>query len=270
MKNWFTILLLIILGKSVLAQGDSAFQLVKTYPFEVADAMLDNLDNLYIITPQDQLKKYNINGDSVAAFNGVKRFGKLHSVDVSNPMKLLLFYKDFSRIVMLDRLLTVRGTIDLKQNNIMQASAVGASYDNKIWIFDSYEYKLKKLDEQGSLLQETSDFRILFDQSIVPQQILDRDGLLYLYDTTSGLFVFDYYGTFKRKLPLSNWNSIVIAGKNVLGISNNGINNYSTATLMESRYMFPQNFLRYYRYSLSQNKLIALSKNSVSIFSYRH
>jgi hypothetical protein len=158
----------------------------------------------------------------------------------------------------------------LRQNNILQASAIGASYDNKIWIFDSYDNKLKKLDEQGSLLQETPDFRVLFDQSIVPQQILDKDGLLYLYDSANGLFVFDYYGTFKRKLPLSNWSSIVIAGKNVLGISNNGINNFSTATLMERRYLFPENFLPYYRYSLSQNKLIALSKDSVSIFSYKY
>jgi hypothetical protein len=236
----------------------------------VEDAALDNLDNLYLITPQDQFKKYNANGDSIAVFNGVRRFGKLYSVDVSNPLKLLLFYKDFSTVVILDRLLAIRGTVDLRKNNILQASAIGASYDNKIWIFDSYDNKLKKLDEQGSLLQETPDFRVLFDQSIVPQQILDKDGLLYLYDSANGLFVFDYYGTFKRKLPLSNWSSIVIAGKNVLGISNNGINNFSTATLMERRYLFPENFLPYYRYSLSQNKLIALSKDSVSIFSYKY
>lgn len=236
----------------------------------MADAVLDNLDNLYIITPQDQLKKYNTNGDSLAVFNGVRKYGKLYSVDVSNPMKLLLFYKDFSNIVILDRLLSVRATVDLRQNNILQASAIGASYDNKIWIFDSYEYKLKKLDEQGILLQETPDFRVLFDQAVKPQQILDRDGLLYLYDSASGLFVFDYYGTYKRKLPLNKWSSIVIAGKNVLGISNNGINKYSTATLMEKRYQFPENFLPYYRYNLSQNKLIALTKDSVSIFSYRY
>jgi hypothetical protein len=270
LKALYSILILIFLGKCVLAQGDSAFQLMKTYRLEVTDAVLDNLDNLYIITPQDQLKKYNANGDSVAVFNGVRRFGKLYSVDVSNPMKLLLLYKDFSSIVILDRLLSVRGTVDLRQNNIMQASAIGASYDNKIWVFDSYEYKLKKLNEQGNLLQETPDFRVLFDQSIVPQQILDRDGLLYLYDSASGLFVFDYYGTFKRKLPLSNWKSIVIAGKNVIGISNNGINNYSTATSMERRFLFPQNFLPYYHYSLTQNKLIAFTKDSIFIFSYRY
>lgn len=236
----------------------------------MADAVLDNLDNLYIITPQDQLKKYNTNGDSVAVFNGVRKYGKLYSVDVSNPMKLLLFYKDFSNIVILDRLLSVRTTVDLRQNNILQASAIGASYDNKIWIFDSYEYKLKKLDEQGNLLQETPDFRVLFEQAVVPQQIMDRDGLLYLYDSVNGLFVFDYYGSFKRKLPITNWNSVVIAGKNILGTSSYGVNSFSTITFMEKRFLFPKNFFPYYRYSLTQNKLIALGKDSVSVFSYRY
>lgn len=236
----------------------------------MADAVLDNLDNLYIITPQDQLKKYNTNGDSVAVFNGVRKYGKLYSVDVSNPMKLLLFYKDFSNIVILDRLLSVRTTVDLRQNKILQASAIGASYDNKIWIFDSYEYKLKKLDEQGNLFQETPDFRVLFDQPVIPQQILDRDGLLYLYDSANGLFVFDYYGTFKRKLPITNWNSVVIAGKNILGTSSYGVSSFSTITFMEKRFLFPNNFFPYYRYSLTQNKLIALGKDSVSVFSYRY
>lgn len=270
MKAFYTILIFFFLGKTVLAQSDSLFQLVKTYPFEVSDAVLDNLDNLYIITPQDQLKKYNANGDSIGVFNGVRRFGKLCSVDVSNPMKLLLFYKDFSTIVILDRMLSVRATIDLRQNNVLQASAIGASYDNKIWVFDSYESKLKKLDEQGVLLQETPDFRTLFEQQVMPHQILDRDGLVYLYDSTKGLYVFDDYGTFKRKLPVTNWKSVVIAGKNVLGTSSYGVSSFSTITFMEKRFSFPKNFFPYYRYSLSQNKLIALGRDSVSVFSYRY
>ena len=138
MKFLSFILVFMILSKNLLAQNDSGFQLVKTYPIEATGAMFDNLDNLYIITVQEQLKKYNANGDSVAVFNGVKRFGKLYAVDVSNPMKLLLFYKDFSNVVILDRLLAVRSTIDLRQHNILQASAIAISYDNNIWVFDSY------------------------------------------------------------------------------------------------------------------------------------
>lgn len=263
------ILVFVLSGLTASAQSDSVFTLVRTYQMEVADAVLDHLDNLYIITAQDQLKKYSSSGDSVAVYNGVRRFGKLHHVDVSNPMKLLLFYKVFSSVVILDRLLAVRGTIDLRQSNILQASAIGASYDNKIWVFDSYENKLKKLDEQGSVLQETTDFRVLFEQHVVPQQIVDREGLVYLYDPLRGLLLFDYYGTFKRKLPVSKLSSIAVNGKNVLGIDNNGINNFSITTLTEKHHHFPDFFKTYYRYNLSQNKLVALSKGLVSIYTFK-
>jgi hypothetical protein len=37
-------------------------------------------------------------------FNNVKKFGKISTIDVSNPLKVLLYYKDFSTIVVLDSL----------------------------------------------------------------------------------------------------------------------------------------------------------------------
>ena len=50
----------------VQAQTDSAFKLKQIYEAAVNDFAVDNLGNLYIITPTDQLKKLNAKGDSVA------------------------------------------------------------------------------------------------------------------------------------------------------------------------------------------------------------
>src|SRR5204863_7479168 len=114
-------------------------------------------------------------GDSVAIFNDVKKFVQASLIDVSNPLKVLLYYRDFATIVVLDRLLNVRNTIDLRKQNILQARAIGQSYDNKIWIYDEVENKLKKIDEEGRLLLQTPDFRQLFDQAPSPQKIFDQD-----------------------------------------------------------------------------------------------
>src|SRR5690349_6855308 len=86
---------------------DSSFMLVRTYQGDIADAALDNLDNLYIISSTGQIKKYNASGDSMGLYNQVRNFGKLHTLDVSNPLKVVLFYKDFSTVVILDRFLAV-------------------------------------------------------------------------------------------------------------------------------------------------------------------
>lgn len=73
---------------------------------------------------------------------------------------------------MLDRFLNVVNTIDLRKQNIFQAKAIGQSYDNKIWVYDEMENKLKKIDEDGKLLQETPDFRLIFNQSPSLQKYL--------------------------------------------------------------------------------------------------
>jgi hypothetical protein len=105
-------------------------------------------------------------------------------------LKVLLYYKDFATIVVLDRLLNIRNTIDLRLQNILQAKAIGLSYDNKIWVYDELESKLKKIDEGGQLLLETPDFRLLLGQSPVFQKIFDENKYVYLYDSLKGVFVF--------------------------------------------------------------------------------
>src|SRR2546430_15572601 len=119
------IFLLFIFSISLFAhsQKDPLYKLVAVIKGDIVNFTVDNLDNVYVLTSTDQLKKYNANGDSVAVFNNVKKFGKVSTVDVSNPLKVLLYYKDFSTIVVLDRLLTQRNTIDLRQQSIFQVNA---------------------------------------------------------------------------------------------------------------------------------------------------
>jgi hypothetical protein len=268
LRKFFSIAAFIVFAQLCFAQTDTVFKLIKTLPGEIADAAIDNLDNIYILTTTDQLKKYNASGDSIAVYNNVRKFGKLYSMDIVNPLKVLLYYKDFSSIVILDRLLSIRSTIDLRSKNILQVAAIGQSYDNNIWVFDAYDNKLKKIDEQGTVLLETPDFRQALGQAITPQQIIDQNKQVYLYDPTNGLFIFDRYGTFKRRIPVSGWSNVSVTDKYILGISNDALQAYNISTLMQSEQKFPGNFTPYYHYSISNNKLIALSKEGIHIYRY--
>jgi hypothetical protein len=268
LKAAFTIIYLLTIVSSLLAQGDTAFRLIKSYPGEISDAAIDNLDNVYILTATNQLKKYNSKGDSLAVYNNVRSFGKVSSIDVSNPLKVLLYYKDFSSIVILDRLLGVRSTIDLRERNILGVSAIGQSYDNRIWVFDAYDNKLKKIDDEGRLLLETPDLRMVFKGAVTPQQIIDNNKQVYLYDTASGVFIFDNYGSFKRKIPITGWSHINITDKHILGIADRSMQDYNVTTLLQSAQKFPGNFTPYYQYHISNNKLLALSKEGLHIYRY--
>ena len=185
-------------------------QLTKTIKGDYKSFSVDNLENIFLITPSNQIKKLNNNLDSIAIFNESNLYGDIYSIDVSNPLKVLVYYKDFNTILSLDRQLGKRNVIDLRLQNIFQVKAIAQSYDNNIWLFDEVDNKLKKIDETGNVLFETSDFRLLFDDNYTPQTIMDVSGLLYLYSQKKGWKIFDYYGGLKSQYPISNWQDVEV------------------------------------------------------------
>ncbi len=178
----------------------------------------DELGNVFALTSGGQLKKFNSNFDSIGVFNDVKRLGKVNHIAFGNALRTVLYFKQYRNIVVLDRLMQVVNRIDLKKHSLFQVEALGPSYDNKIWVFDEQESKLKKLSEEGAVLFETSDLRIVFSEAISPSIVIDNGGFVYLYDPLKGLYIFDYYGGFKKKITLLGWKDIQPLGKNILGI----------------------------------------------------
>lgn len=263
----FLLLLAFILTTSSYAQiTDSSFTLIKTYKGDITNAAVDNLDNLYIISSTGQVKKFGPKGDSIGVFNGIRNYGKLTAIDVTNPLKPLLFYKDFSNVVVLDRFLANRISLNLRKFNILQPSAIGLSYDNNIWVFDQYDNKLKKIDESGNLLSQTDDFRSLFSQSFAPQKIINDDGFVYLADSTSGIFVFDNYGTYKRKILLKNWNAIDISSGRVVRLSKEAIVVYNPVNFSEKSLPYPSSFKPYLHSFTTSNKMVTFSQDSLRVY----
>lgn len=266
MKQIFTIILCFVMA-SAFTQKDSSFLLLRTYSGDIAHVALDNLDNLYIVSSTGQLKKLNNRGDSVGLFNGIRNYGKLHAIDVTNPLKPLLFYKDFSTVVILDRFLANRTSIDLRRYNILQPTAVGLSYDNNIWVFDQYDNKLKKIDEAGNTLLQTTDFRQLFSQTLSPQKIINDNGLVYLADSARGVFVFDNYGAYKRTLLPKGWQgNLEVWDGRLIRLGNNEIVVYNPTTFNEQSRKFSTKFMPYLHSFTNHHKLVTFSKDSVHIY----
>lgn len=267
MKQLLIIATFLLGALTMRAQRDSSFRLVKTYPVNAVDFAVDNLDNIYFITATDQLRKLNAAGDSLGNYNNVKRFGKLSSIDVSNPLRPLLFYKDFATIAVLDRFLTLKSSLDLRKQNIPQVSAVGLAYDNNIWVFDEYNNKLRKIDEDGNTQLETPDFRMLFHETVIPTQIIDRNNLVYLYDPAHGVYLFDRYGTYKKKLPVTGWKNIAVIDQYITGIQANSIAIFNTATYIQTSLSLPSEFRNSFsNYNIGNTKLFGLSKDGIKSY----
>lgn len=214
-----SVLILCFFASAVFAAGDSVMQLQqeKFIAGSYKNFYVDDFGNIFLISNNNQVKKLNANGDSITVFNDKRRYGDIYSMDINNPLKLFVYYKDFVTIVALDRFLNPLNTIDFRKDNILQATAVAQSYDNNYWLFDELDNKLKKIDGQGNILLESADFRVLFSDSYYPSEIIDKSGVLYLYNAKQGWKIFDYYGAFKQNLAYTNWNDVQTTGKILSG-----------------------------------------------------
>jgi hypothetical protein len=248
------------------AQSDSAFTFLKSIKGNYADFNVDNLDNIYLITAGNQLKKIRSNGDSVGVFNDVKRYGNVSSIDVTNPLKILLYYKSFTTVVVLDRFLNIRNTINFRKKNIFSVQTIATSYDNNIWLFDEQDYKLKKIDEEGKLLQETTDFRMLFDSVPSPVQLTDKENFIYLYDPEKGFYIFDYYGSFKNRLSFLRWNNVAVSEKNMYGFNDNKLYSYELNSLTLKEYQLPALLGDYLAIKAINGKIYLLKDDGIYIY----
>ncbi len=248
--------------------GVSSFQLVRTVgPVDMLDFTVDNLGNIYVLTKDNQLKKLNPNGDSLAVFNDVRRYGKIATVDATNPLKILVYYAEFTTIIELDRFLNMINVIDLRKQNILQAKAVGLAYDNNVWVYDQLDARLKRIADDGSLVDQSTDFRQLFDIAPDPAVIRDNGGLVYLYDVVKGVYVFDHYGTLKTHIELPGWLDFDVVDKNLLGRDGKKFYRYQLGTLDMKEEPIPVGYEGSSRIRITPGTIYVLKNAGLEIYS---
>jgi len=252
---------------SANAQSDSTFSLTRRIQGSIVDFAVDNLGYIYLVSPDNQVKKISPNGDSMAVYNDLRHFGKIYLIDVTNPLKILLYQRDFLTIVQLDRLLNILNTIDLRNLGIFQCKAIGLAYDNNTWIYDEVEAKLKKVADDGSLVDQTTDVRQFTDQAPDPTSIIDQNGLVYLYDSAHGVYVFDQYGAFQRQIHLTGWEDFSVIDKTLFGRDQQYFLKYKSGNPDIQRQPIPADYLPALKIIITPNSIYVLKQNALEIYS---
>jgi len=264
--------LLLMGGRHCFAQGAdtaSPFQLTRILGPDIVDFAVDNLGNIYTLSKDNRLKKLSPQGDSLAVFNDVRRYGQIASIDVTNPLKILVYYREFTTIIELDRFLNIINTIDLRKLNILQAKAIGLGYDNNVWVFDELDAILKRVGDDGSLVDKTTDFRQLFDTVPDPAVIRDQGGYVYLYDPARGVYIFDHYGMMKTHLDLRGWKDFDVIDKNLLGRDDRKFYRYQPGTLDMQEEPIPPAYAGAVRIHITPAVIYVLKRTGLEMYSRR-
>ena len=238
--------------------------LIKSIPIDGDFIATDHLRNCYVITTKNELIKLNENGTQLY-LSSQKKYGKLAFVDANNPLNLLLFYPEFSTILSLDKTLSEIGSYDLGQLNINRISTIARSSDNKIWIYDLDNYRLKKIDETLSLIVQSDNLNVLLNHTFIPNSMLENNHYVYLNDSTQGILVFDTYGTYSKTIPIKGLTSFQIIEDQLVYFLKGELKAYNLKTFMEQTILLPnvQNILNV---KIEKERLYILSKGQLDIY----
>lgn len=177
------------------------YALIKSIELNATILTSDKLGNCYAVTERQEVLKINPKGEIIFRYNN-NSLGAIASVDANNPLKILVYYGDYSTIILLDRTLSQIGRINLLELGSNQVGAACVALDNNIWIYDEILFKLRKIDVNMNMLGESEDLNAQLGQTIHANFLLEKDNFLYLNDPALGVFVFDTYGTYSKTIPL--------------------------------------------------------------------
>lgn len=184
---------LTLLGSgAVFAQADSLWQEVFRLP-GVERFAVDPLQQLLTVDKDGGLIQYSPQGQALFRYHNTT-LGEDFTIDATDPFNILLFYPDQQSIILLDRTLSVRASLDLRDTEIQYATAVARSHDNNLWVYDELAGRLYRLSARGQVLFTSNDFRLSDNLSEGPTQIVRWGDRIVLNFPDRGLALFSVLG----------------------------------------------------------------------------
>lgn len=159
---------------------------------------------IYYITPSHEIVRTDSCGAHAITYSNTL-YGTPSAIDVVNPLKILVFYKDQQKLVMLDKTMSEIAVMSL--NNINGASYLPSlvcrgSGGDHIWLFDELTQTCVRLDESGNKIASSEPWNQLFTDAEIPMWMYALRDHVYVYTNTGQLHVFDAFATAGKTFSL--------------------------------------------------------------------
>lgn len=208
----FLLLSALLLYSSGRAQ---AFQVIRSVPVKAGILEVDELGNAYVVRKDNALIKFNESTDSVANYISIAN-GEITDVDVTNPLRVMLYYAGFAKLVLLDRMLAPKNELNLRKLNQLNIQVIAVSAEGNLWVYDQFSATLNKLDIELNYMVRGNDLRQQLDELPQPGYLTERDRRVYMVDTAQGIHVFDQYGSYINTLPIKGVSKLQVVGTQLI------------------------------------------------------
>jgi len=243
----------------------STFTFIGTYETKANFIGIDNFSNFYT-SDDNHLFKFSSDGTFQYPFEEFK-YGKIGMVDVSNPMKVLVFCPDFMTVITLDKFLAPLATVNFFDLGYQNISAVAISSDGLLWFYDNTDFKLKKIDINGNITLQSQPLNIVVSITPNPNFLLEKDNMVYLNDPEIGVMVFDVFGNYSKTVPIKGLKKFQVFQDQIIYSEGPKLNAYNLITLDLKSIQLPDT-ADVIMAAIQKNRMAILKSDRVDFYRY--
>jgi hypothetical protein len=241
------------------------YAFIDSYPVKANAVSVDNFGNFYVVC-ENQVLKFDKDGVYQVRFEEVKQ-GRIGSIDVTNPFKLIIYYPDFMKAIVLDKFLTFLVSYNFFDLGYTDITAVGSSADGYLWFYDATDFRLKKIDVTGNVQLQSQPVNQLIDRVITPNFILEKNGQVYVNDTASGILVFDNFGAYYKTIPIRGLEKFHILQEQIVYFQEGKLRSYNPVTFDAKMISLPDT-IGTIQAVISKERIAVLKKDRIDFYKY--
>lgn len=187
-------LFLLILFLFLYTLSYSQLEIISQTELKAKQFCIDKLGFFYLVDDNSIIKTDN-NMKQLQVFDN-KKYGSITSIDVSDPMRILIYFQSFNSLLFVDNYLNDIGKfIALDQLNIYNAGTICTSFIGSFRVYDIRNSNILLYDKQLSLMQTSINlFSILKNQDVV--KLRESNNYLAVLFSSGQLVILDKFGSF--------------------------------------------------------------------------
>lgn len=191
---------------------------------------LDNRGFIYIIS-ENSLYKYSSEGEFLFSYQNAF-LGTISDIDLSSPMKIMLFYQESGKIIFLDEHLSpITEELDFASKQYHSVLLAAYSTSNHIWIYNEIERNLIKLDfylnEQTKTHHSIPDFNPI-------QLLVLSEKTIVMNNPKTGILFFDSFGTYIKTIGIRTSQKIQMDNQFIYYLKDNNLHRYDYKRMDET------------------------------------
>lgn len=220
--------------------NDNTWRLLRTIKIpNPGAASLDRRGALYLTDADNNLRQYGAEGLPLNTYSPPQP-GHTALVEAWNVTNTLVFYDDRQEILLLDRFLAPLSQLRLSEYVDGMVRVATLAPDNQIWLLDESNLVLREFDPQTQRLVQNTPLDLIIGRTRPDFRFIRQyQNNTYLLDRTTGIYVFDNLGNYKKKLPFAGLNTVGFKGDELYYVSGGELHFFHLYNLTERMLPLP-------------------------------